>query len=426
MSSPRSIAIVDCNNFYASCERVFNPKLEGKPIVVLSNNDGCIVARSNEAKALGIPMGAPLHEWRQVINKHRVAVFSSNYALYGDMSRRVMRLLSRYSPSQEIYSIDESFLDLTGIPAPTELSRRLRADIRKRTGIPVAVGIAPTKTLAKLANHCAKKLQPWQPIGVCNYNELSEGEISRLFATLPVGEVWGIGYRLTAKLEDLGIRTVEELRTAPARRLREQFGVVVERTQAELNGESCIEIETAAANKQQIVSSRSFAGLVTELADLEASIATHVSRAAEKLRSQRSIAGGLTLFIRTNPHREQDTQLSRSLLVSLNPPTDDTRKMQQVALAGLRAIYRMGYNYKKAGVMLSDLASLDTRQIDLFQTEDAGRREMLSPVLDTINQKYGRHTIRSAAELMGNNWRMRQDKRSPCYTTSWPELPLVQ
>lgn len=426
MNASRSLALVDCNNFYASCERVFNPKLEGKPIVVLSNNDGCIVARSNEAKALGIPMGAPLHEWQQVINKHRVKVFSSNYALYGDMSRRVMRLLSRYSPSQEIYSIDESFLDLTGMPAPTEHSRRLRADIRKRTGIPVAVGIAPTKTLAKLANHCAKKLQPWQSVGVCNFNELSTGELSRLFASLPVGEIWGVGSRLSAKLEQMHITTVEGLRTSAPRRLREQFGVLMERTIAELNGESCIEMEEIAPNKQQIVSSRSFAGLVTELEDLQASIATHTSRAAEKLRHQGSIAGGITVFIRTNPFREQDRQLTKSMLMPLSPPTDDTLTMQQAAHAGLMLIYQAGYNYKKAGVMLTGIGSKASQQIDLFQPEEASRRETLNPVLDKINQKYGKHSIRSAAELMGSNWRMRQEKRSPCYTTSWAELAIVR
>lgn len=425
MSSLRSIALVDCNNFYASCERVFNPKLESRPIVVLSNNDGCIVARSNEAKALGIPMGAPLHEWQQLINKHRVAVFSSNYALYGDMSHRVMRLLSRYSPSQEIYSIDESFLDLTGIASPTEHARQIRADIRKRTGIPVAVGIAPTKTLAKLANHCAKKLQPWQPIGVCNFNEQSGVELSRLFASLPVGEIWGVGYRLSAKLEQLHIHTVEDLRTASSHRLREQFGVVMERIIAELNGESCIEMEEAPSNKQQIVSSRSFAGLVTEIEDLHASIATHVSRAAEKLRQQNCIAGSLTVFIRTNPFRDQDKQLSRSVLMPLTPSTDDTLNMQEVAHAGLREVYRAGFNYKKAGVMLSEISDKSHRQVELFQPEEATRRENLSPLLDTINRKYGKHTIRSAAELMGRNWQMKQERRSPCYTTNWNEIPLV-
>lgn len=426
MNAPRTIALVDCNNFYASCERVFNPKLEGKPIVVLSNNDGCIVARSNEAKALGIPMGAPLHEWQQHINKHRVAVFSSNYALYGDMSRRVMRLLSRYSPNQEIYSIDESFLDLTGMIAPTEYARILRADIRKRTGIPVAVGIAPTKTLAKLANHCAKRIKPWHVAGVCNFNEVSEPDKVQLFASLPVGEIWGVGSRLSAKLEQLRIHTVEDLRTAPVHRLREQFGVVMERIIAELNGVSCIEMEEVAPNKQQIVSSRSFAGLVTEMEDLQASIATHVSRASEKLRHQDCIAGGITVFIRTNPFREQDKQLSNSILIPLSPPTDDTLTMQEAAHAGLKSIYRDGLNYKKAGVMLSDIRDKATRQIDLFQPEEATRRENLNPVLDIINLKYGKHTIRSAAELMGNNWRMRQEKRSPCYTTSWAELAIVR
>jgi DNA polymerase V len=274
----RLFALVDCNNFYASCERVFEPRLEGRPIVVLSNNDGCVVARSNEAKAIGIPMGAPVHECKDLIRQHGVVVRSSNYALYGDMSRRVMSLLSAYTTNQEIYSIDESFLDFTGMPDPVGLAQSLRQDIRRKTGIPVAVGIGPSKTLSKLGNYCAKRRDPWKTQGVCNLTDLAPDDLYLLLSTIEVNEVWGIGYRLTAKLERLGIRNVQQLRTADPKIIRKHFSVVVERTINELNGISCLDLEEVAPDKQQIISSRSFGQLITRVEDLEASIAGHVSR----------------------------------------------------------------------------------------------------------------------------------------------------
>ena len=418
-------ALVDCNNFYASCERVFEPRLDGRPIVVLSNNDGCVVARSNEAKALGIPMGAPVHECKDLIRQHGVVVRSSNYALYGDMSRRVMSLLSAYTTNQEIYSIDESFLDFTGMPNPVALAQSLRQDIRRKTGIPVAVGIGPSKTLAKLGNYCAKRRDPWKAQGVCNLVDLKPDVLSRLLSTIEVNEVWGIGYRLTAKLERLGIRNVQQLRTADPKIIRKHFSVVVERTINELNGISCLELEEVEPDKQQIISSRSFGQLITRIEDLEASIASHVSRGVEKLRNQQSTASLLTVFIRTNPFRQQDAQYHPTLTVPLIQPCDDVGAFQSIANHTLHRIYREGYRYKKAGIMLSGIQSNTVRQTDLFAPPPDPAREALMQAWDRINRQYGRGTVKVATELMGTNWRMKQALRSPRYTTCWQELREV-
>ncbi|MCB1657301.1 MAG: Y-family DNA polymerase [Pseudomonadales bacterium] len=420
--NPRLVALVDCNNFYASCERVFKPDLEGKPIVILSNNDGCIVARSNEAKALGIPMGAPLHLWKDLIQQHQIHVFSSNYALYGDLSRRVMRLLARYSPHQEIYSIDESFLDFTGMPHPVAHAMRLRHEIRKRTGIPVAVGIASTKTLAKLANFCAKKREPWKAMGVCNLNDLEPVALRELLSSIEVGEVWGVGYRSVKKLAALGLTTVEQLKTADAKIIRQHFSVVMERTVAELNGIACLEMEEIHPDKQQIVSSCSFGHLVTSLNELEASIASHVARGVEKLRGQGSVAALLTVFIQTNPFRTQDRQYSPSLTVSLVLPSDDVFILQKAANQALGQLYKPEYQYKKAGIMLSGILPNTVRQDDLFAPPPDAARQSLLKVLDQINRQYGRGAVKTATELLGKSWHMRQTLRSPRYTTCWEEL----
>ena len=424
--SRRLIALVDCNNFYASCERVFKPHLEGKPIVILSNNDGCIVARSNEAKALGIPMGAPLHLWKEKMQQHHVHVFSSNYALYGDLSRRVMQLLARYSPHQEIYSIDESFLDFTGMPHPVANAMTLRHDIHKRTGIPVAVGIAATKTLAKLANFCAKKREPWKTAGVCNLDDLEPAELSELFTSIEVGEVWGVGYRSVKTLTALGITTVEQLKTADAKIIRKHFTVVMERTVTELNGISCLEMEEISPDKQQIISSRSFGRLVTALDELEASVASHVARGVEKLRGQHSTAALLTVFIQTNPFRQQDRQYSPSLTISLVLPSDDVSILQKAANNALRQIYKPDYHYKKAGIILSGILPNTVRQADLFAPPPNESRESLMKVLDQIHRQYGRGAVKTATELLGKSWHMRQELRSPRYTTCWEELLEVQ
>ena len=418
----RQIALVDCNNFYASCERVFQPKLLTRPIVVLSNNDGCVVARSAESKALGIPMGVPLYQIRDLIKEHGVVVRSSNYALYGDLSRRVMTILGRYSPQQEVYSIDESFLDLSGFAHVTQYSQQMRSDVKQRTGIPVSVGIAPSKTLAKLCNHVAKKIQPWAARGVCNWHEIELSALKALLQSLPVGEVWGIGPRLARKLEFDGICTVYDLKTAPASQMRSRYSVLMEQIIRELNGEACLELDEVPVAKQQIMSSRSFGSKTGLQSEIQAAIALHVSTAAEKLRQQQSLACQLMVFIRTNPFSERDLPMRRSIVMQLANPTDDTLLLQSAAMAGLQQIFVPGYPYQKAGVMLDGIQAKATQQMDLFTEAASPQRVKLMAAMDTINQRFGRHTLRSAAELMSHASQMNQHYRSPRYTTCWDEL----
>lgn len=421
-----TLALVDCNNFYASCERVFQPSLTQRPVVILSNNDGCVIARSNESKALGIPMGAPFHQLREVLERHQVVVMSSNYALYGDMSRRVMQVLSEWSPRQEVYSIDESFLDLTGMMNPTGIGIALRGDVRRRTGIPVGVGIASTKTLAKLANHCAKKREPWKANGVCNLNELSRSELAATLSDIDVGDIWGIGRRLGANLVAQGIRTALDLQQADRKRLRDQHSVVMEKLIRELNGEACLDVEEVASPKKQIVASRSFGMVLDDLEELRSSVAAHVSRATAKLRAQGSTAGALIVFIRTNPFRERDPQLSRSVVVPLVTATDDLLKLHTAAQQGLQQIYRPGYLYHKAGIMLEQLQPKSVVQTDLFAEQQTPQKAALLDALDQVNRRFGKGVVHSAAELLGRGrWHMRRERKSPEYTSHWDQLLQV-
>jgi DNA polymerase V len=304
----RSIALVDCNNFYVSCERVFRPDLQNKPVIVLSNNDGCAVSRSNEAKALGVKMGVPVFQIRDLVKEHGIEVFSSNYVLYADMSNRVMTLLRQFAPDQEIYSIDESFLELTGLPNIAELMQTVREQVKRDTGIPVCVGVGPSKTLAKLANFVAKRHPKSK--GVFNFNTLTSQQMSSVLRNIPTEEVWGIGRKLTAALNDMGIVNVLQLRDADVPSLRKRFGVVMEKTIRELRGEACIEFEDVTPSKQQIINSRSFGNMVTELADLEDALSHFVSNAAKKLRDQNSVANMLQIFILTNRFRQDQEQYS--------------------------------------------------------------------------------------------------------------------
>lgn len=422
------LALVDCNNFYVSCERMFNPGLEGKPVVVLSNNDGCAVSRSNEVKALGIKMSDPWFKMEKLAKQHGIIALSSNYALYGDISARVMATLATFSPKQEIYSIDECFLDLSGF-SPQALQaygQTIRQRVMRNVGIPVCVGIADTKTLAKLANHCAKKGLAGKD-GVCDFGRLNEQEISNLFAAIPVGEIWGVGRRITEKLNAQNIQTVEDLRTANQKALRDQFSVVLERTIQELNGIPCIDLEDAAKPKQQIMVSRSFGSEVTALEDLSESVAHFTTRATEKLRKDGSVAVSICVFIRTNPFKEKEPQYQHSMIVPLPNPTDDTTKLVKAALMGLNAIYRTGYRYKKSGVLLMGLQPRGRVQATLFddtalQTKSANMMQ----VMDAINRKMGKDTLSTGASGVKNTWAMRREKKSPAYTTSWNELPIVR
>ena len=420
---PPVIALVDANDFYVSCERAFAPRLEGQPVVVLSNNDGRVVARSEEVKALGVAMGAPVHQIRELILRHRVRVFSSNYALYGDLSARLMDVLGRFAPRVEVYSIDETFLDLTGFgeAALLEYAREIAETVRRWLGLPVSVGIGPTKVLAKVANRIAKKQKvPGGAVALLNAERQTEA-----LARLDVADLWGIGPRWAAKLRALGIDTALQLRESEARLIRAQFGVVVERLVRELRGVSCLALEEVAAAKRQIVASGSFGKPVTALEELKRAVAFHATRAAVRLRRQGSEARGLQVFISTNPFVPGDPQHHGACTVELPAPTADTRALIGQAMRGLSAIYREGHRYKKAGIMLLSLTPADRRQGTLFDPGDGERSRALMAALDRINARMGRGTLRFGTEGFDRPWAMRQAHRSPAYTTRWAEVPRV-
>jgi len=420
-----SFALIDGNNFYVSCERVFNPALEGKPVVVLSNNDGIVVARSPEVKALGVKMGAPWFQLRDTAKKHGIRAYSSNYTLYADMSNRMMRVLETYSPQQEIYSIDECFLGFDGFPETglAAIGQRIRRQVKQWVGIPVCVGIGATKTLAKLANHCAKKGLAGSE-GVCDFSRMQHAELDVLFEHIDVGEVWGVGRRLTDKLAVHGIASVRDLRDADAVSLGEMFSVVLQRTMMELRGVSCLELEELAPAKQQIISSRSFGTYVYTLSELEEAVSTYVARAAEKLRGQDSVAGAIQVFIRTNPFKPELPQYQRAFSFALPAPTADTRTLTRAALWGLKHLFKAGYAYQKAGVMLMDLRDAGVIQGQLFKVAPPDRPALMQ-VIDRANAQWGRGTLRLASEGLKQSWQMRRERKSPAYTTRWEDLPKV-
>ncbi|MFO7541536.1 MAG: Y-family DNA polymerase [Thiobacillus sp.] len=421
-----SFALVDGNNFYVSCERVFNPGLEGRPVVVLSNNDGIVVARSPEVKALGVKMGAPWFQLHDLARKHHILAYSSNYTLYADMSNRMMRVLATYSPQQEIYSIDECFLGFDGFP-PADLAaigQRIRAQVKQWVGIPVCVGIGATKTLAKLANHCAKKNLAGND-GVCDFGQINAAELDTLFARIEVGEVWGVGRRLTEKLAARGITTVRDLRDADAVTLGEAFSIVLQRTVMEMRGVSCLELEELAPAKKQIVSSRSFGAYVYTLPELEEAVSTFMARAAEKLRHQGSVAGAIQVFVRTNPFKPGQPQYQNGLTLPLTAPSGDTRTLTRAALRGLKQLFKPGYAYQKAGVTLMDLRAAGYHeQRQLFDTAPPDRPALMQ-VIDRANALWGRGTLRLASEGIAKPWHMRRERVSPAYTTRWEDLPGV-
>ena len=429
-------ALVDGNNFYVSCERLFRPDLVGRPVVVLSNNDGCAIARSNEAKALGIVMGAPWFQIRHFVESDGLVALSANFALYGDLSDRMMSLAAGLGPKQEIYSIDESFIDLTGVRGNlVERSFKIRSRILQWVGIPCCIGIAKTKTLAKLANHVAKTAErkpgiyPDKLMQVCNFSDLSAEEFEGVLAATPVGDVWGIGRRITAQLNEGGIQTALDLSRLDTATVRSKWSVVLERTVRELQGTSCIELEDAPAAKKEIACTRSFGQPITELSDLNEAVTHFASRAAEKLRKQGSTTLQVMCFVRTSPFRK-DPQYSRSICVPLRRPTADTGALVSAAVAGMKAIFRQGYNYAKAGVMLLDLQpdTLSQGELDLQGDEGPDHSKLMS-TLDQLNQRFGRGTVLMAsAGLAGEQraWVMKQDRRTPQYTTCWKDLAVVK
>lgn len=430
-------ALIDGNNFYVSCERIFRPSLNGLPVVVLSNNDGCAVARSNEAKALGIPMGAPYFQIRKLEESHGLIALSANYALYGDISDRVASLTAGFGHRQEIYSIDESFSDLSGIKADhVDRGHRLRARILQWVGVPCGIGIAPTKTLSKLANHIAKTAErkpgsyPAELAQVCNFAILSKPALDEVFAKTEVGEVWGIGRRLTAQLQELGIKTVLDFMRLDAATVRARWGVVMERTHRELHGISCMDFEEMPPAKKEIAATRSFGKVVRHLHQLEEAVTEFGMRAAEKLRRQKSLAGQVMVFVRTSPFRKDDPQYSRAMMVPLLRPTADTALIVQAATMGLQRIYREGFNYAKAGVHLMELQSDSVHQHELdLGADDTEDRTRLMTALDDLNRRYGKGTVAlGSAGTSGDRraWSMKAERRTPAYTTRWEDMPVVR
>lgn len=420
----RVYALADANSFYASAEKVFRPDLEGKPIVVLSNNDGCVIAQSKEAKAvLDIHMARPWFELEEEAKKHGVVVFSSNYELYADMSNRFMQTLRQFAPRQEVYSIDESFLEMTGIKRNlTEYGQEIKATVKQWAKLPICVGFGHSKTLAKLANHCAKKQPVWE--GVCDLTALPEHELNTILENLPVSTVWGVGRRLEARLNNVGVMDVLRLKRADPKRIRDHFGVLLERTIKELNGECWLELDEMVAESKQVMSSRSFGARVTELDDLSQAISFHAANAAQRIRKQGLSANAVLVFIQNSPF-DQAEYYGNSLSVALPAPTDCTLQINRAALWLLKQVYKPDIYYQKAGVMLMDLVPNEGRQSDLFGYTQDSRVSKLMGTLDRINKKYDRGTIRLASEGVHKSWVMRRSYKSPNYTGDWKELPKV-
>lgn len=405
--------LMDCNNFYASCERVFNPSLNGKPVVVLSNNDGCVIARSNEAKALGIPMGAPAYQIKELVEKHGIAVFSSNYTLYGDMSARVMSILSSLVPDIEVYSIDEAFVNLDGVKDYQSLGTTIVNKVYKGTGIPVSLGIAPTRTLAKMANKFAKKYPAYKRVCCIDTDEKREKAL-RLFE---IGDVWGIGRRQAAKLEKEGVKTAYDFTQLPGSWVRKYMTVVGERTWKELRGIPCI-TENITPRKQ-ICTSRSFGQMIDSIEQMDEAVSTFASTCAKKLREQKGYAVSLHVFIITNRFREDLPQYWKSVSVNLPVPTDDTLEIVHYALSGLRSIFRTGYQYKKAGVIITEITY--NVQHNLFDSVDRDKRDRLMNAIDSINGKHG-HSVKLAVQGQGTGWKLKQEQLSKHYTTDLGEI----
>ena len=428
MTAAPSFALVDVNNFYVSCERVFQPQLEGVPLVVLSNNDGCAVSRSAEAKTLGVKMGAPWFQMQALARQHGIEARSSNYTLYGDMSNRVVAILRGFCPELEVYSIDECFLRVETLShlygGATSMGEQMRAQVLQWTGLPVCVGCGPTKTLAKIANHLAKKNPEFD--GVCDLHAMTRPQRLQWMSQLEVSEVWGVGRRIAKRLNAMGIMTVLDLRNAPLKEIRTQFGVVMERTCNELRGISCLDLEDMAPPKQQIMASRSFGTAVESLPEMREAVTLHASRSAEKLRAQGSVAAAVYVFVQTNRFRASDRQYSAGLLVPLADASDDTLALNRAAQLGLQKIYRAGYRYKKVGVMLMLLSDKARRQETLFDDPGALARSVrLMAAMDHLNRTYGRGTLRPAVGGTTQRWAMLCDKRSLRYTTRWDELPVA-
>ncbi len=418
-------ALIDANSFYASCETVFRPDLKGKPVIVLSNNDGCVIARSAEAKSLGIKMGAPYFKMKDDLRRHKVNVFSSNYALYADMSIRVMTILEEIAPAVEIYSVDEAFIDLTGVSncrVLEEFGREIRERIKRDTHLTVGVGIAQTKTLAKLANYAAKK---WpQTGGVVDLSDINRQK--KLMALVPVEDVWGVGRRISKKLNLMGINTAKDLSEQSTWVIRKHFNVVLERTVRELRGEPCLELEEFSPIKQQIVCSRSFAKRINQYAEMREAICNYAVRAAEKLREERQYCRQISVFVRTSPHALDEEFYGNQATGKLLTPSNDTRDIIRVAMDTLDRIWVDGHRYMKAGVILGDFFSQGVAQLNLFdEFKPLANSESLMRVVDGINQS-GTGKLWFAGQGIQKQWAMKREMLSPAYTTRYSDLPVAK
>ncbi|MDO5758805.1 MAG: Y-family DNA polymerase [Rhodobacterales bacterium] len=421
----RPIAISDSANFYVSVERIFDPTLKNVPVIVLSNNDGCAVARSDEAKALGIKMGEPLHLIRDKIEAHGVRVFSSNYTLYGNISRRVVEVYEDFTPNVEIYSIDECFLDFTGFPDRTAHARAMRAAVLRRIGVPVRVGIAPTKTLAKCANDIAKR----NPIFAGVLDMMDDALADWLLPMVPVGDLWGVGRQTEKKLHGLGIRTAAELRDMPLRQARSLGTVVLERTVLELQGEPCLSFDEVEPQRKGMAVTRSAGTPMTDFDTLFQALTAHATRAAEKLRQHGLVAGTLTVFFHTNRHRMDRPQYAGSRSTRLTPMSSDTFDLVEAARRCAQAAWPKEqttvFGFTKAGVLLDDLLRFEDRPLTLFDAQNP-KSQSLMTALDQVNQRFGKKTMVLASEGMKRSWKLRSDHKSPRYTTRLSDLPVVR
>lgn len=417
-------ALVDCNNFYASCERVFQPQLAHQPVVILSNNDGCVIARSNEAKALGIPMGAPAFQYQPLFKRANVQVFSSNYPLYGDMSSRVMSLLSRYTPNIEIYSIDEAFLQFEGFDYfdLAQQGQAMRLQVQQWTGIPVSVGIAPTKALAKIANKIAKKFAV-RTQGV--YLMETEEQRVKALKWTAVEDIWGIGRRHAQRLKNKGVHTAYDFCNLPDSWLRKHMSVLELRLKMDLLGLPYLQLNETQNNKKSIATTRSFQTHLKSYSEIEERIVTYATSCAEKLRQQHSSCNALLVFVRSNPHKEGSAYYRNSRIISLPYATDSSITLSQYACLGLKQIFKKGIDYKKAGVVLMGLSPTNEKQLNLFHS-DQNKHDALMGAIDRLHRRFGPHQIKLAHQDLKTTWKMRQEHLSPRYTTEISDIIRVK
>lgn len=419
------IALLDANNFFVSCERVFRPDLVHKPVAVLSNNDGCLIARSNEVKEMGVPMGAPYFKYKKILDQHNVTVFSSNFSLYGDMSARMMSIIRSFAPNVEIYSVDEAFIDCSGIEDLEGFAKHIRQVMWSSLGLPVSIGISHTKVLSKAAAHFSKKVKAFKSVCV-----LKEAErIDKALHHLKVRDIWGVGKKTAQRLERRGILTAYNLKQVDPRWMRQNFTVIGERLVRELNGISCLKIDDREDHKQSIQVTRSFSKSITEFEELNAVVASYASKLGRKLRADNLKTTSISVFIRTNRHRPQDIQYGNSTIITFPFPRQDDAGLIKAASQALQDIYRPGLRYSKAGVVGLGLVSEDhAQQMDLFAAgvQEGVQSPQLWEAFDELNQRYGVGTVFSAACGKSVRWRDKKDNVSPAYTTSWEDLPIVR